>query len=213
MRNRIIIPEGIYAITDSKSGKNKNILDYSREILEAGVKILQYREKKKNTKEKYQEALLLRKLTRELGAVFIVNDDIYIALAVEADGVHIGQDDLPIEEVRKILGEHKIIGVSTHSPEQAKKAADSGADYIGVGPIFDTETKEDVCSTVGLEYLEYVEKNLSIPYVAIGGIKTHNLNEILNVGAKRIAMVSELVGAKDTYAITKDIISSHFPLN
>ncbi|MEG0584490.1 MAG: thiamine phosphate synthase, partial [Cetobacterium sp.] len=104
MRNRIIIPEGIYAITDSKSGKNKNILDYSREILEAGVKILQYREKKKNTKEKYQEALLLRKLTREFGAVFIVNDDISIALAVEADGVHIGQDDLPIEEVRKILG-------------------------------------------------------------------------------------------------------------
>ncbi len=199
------IPEGIYGITDGKSGKNKNILDYSEEILKGGVKILQYREKKKCAREKFQEAVLLKKLASKYNAIFIVNDDIALALAVDADGVHIGQDDLPLVEVRKIVGENKIVGISTHSPEEAKKALADGADYIGVGPIFSTETKEDVCAPLGFEYLEYVEKNIEIPYVAIGGIKLHNLDEIMKRGCKRFAIVSEIVGAKNTLEKTLEI--------
>lgn len=200
------IPEGVYGITDGKSGIGKNILDYSEEILKGGVKILQYREKKKCAREKFQEAVLLRELTRRYNAIFIVNDDIALALAVDADGVHIGQDDLPLIEVRKIVGENKIVGISTHCPEEAKKALKDGADYIGVGPIFSTETKEDVCAPLGFEYLEYVEKNIDIPYVAIGGLKLHNLNEIIVRGCKRFAIVSEIVGAKNTLEKTIEIV-------
>lgn len=201
------IPMGIYAITDSKSGKEKNLLGYSEEILKAGVKILQYREKKMCTKEMFQNAKALRELTKKYNAIFIINDDISIALAVGADGIHVGQDDLPITEVRKLVGENMIIGLSTHSPEQGEKAVEDGADYIGVGPIFSTMTKENVCAPVGYQYLEYVEKNINIPYVAIGGIKSHNIEEILKRGAKRVAIVSEIVGAENSYEKTKELIS------
>ncbi|MGL5655662.1 MAG: thiamine phosphate synthase [Fusobacteriaceae bacterium] len=199
------IPEGIYGITDGKSGAGKNILDYSEEILKGGVKILQYREKKKCAREKFEEAIKLKELTKKYNAIFIVNDDIALALAVDADGVHIGQDDLPLKEVRKIVGENKIVGISTHCPEEAKKAEEEGADYIGVGPIFSTETKEDVCAPLGFEYLEYVEKNVKIPYVAIGGLKLHNLNEMITRGCKRFAIVSEIVGATNTLEKTIEI--------
>lgn len=205
MENKMIIPMGIYGITDSKSGQNKDILIYSEELLRGGVKVLQYREKKKSYREKYFEALELRKLTKKYDAIFIINDDISLVLATDADGIHIGQDDLPVEIVRELIGENKIIGVSTHSPEQAIEAVKNGANYIGVGPIFSTQTKEDVCSPVGFEYLEYVEKNIDIPYVAIGGIKIHNIDEIISRGAKRIALVSELVGAKNTFEITREL--------
>lgn len=142
-------------------------------------------------------------MTREAGVVFIVNDDIDLALAVDADGVHVGQEDLPVEEVRRLVGKDMIIGLSTHSPEQARDAEKRGADYIGVGPVFATNTKKDVCAPVGLEYVEYVVKNIKIPFVAIGGIKEHNIAEVKKRGASCFAMVTEIVGAKDIPAKIK----------
>ena len=112
-------------------------------------------------------------------------------------GLHVGQDDLPVASVRKLIGSDKIIGLSTHSPEQAHEAILAGADYIGVGPIFATQTKEDVCAPVGFSYLEYVAGNLDIPFVAIGGIKCHNLQEVVSRGARTVCMVTEIVGAGD----------------
>ena len=147
-----------------------------------------------------EECRLLRRLTQEAGATFIVNDHIDIAMLVDADGVHVGQDDLPVPEVRRLLGPDKIIGLSTHSPEQARAAVLAGADYIGVGPIFATQTKEDVCAPVGFSYLEWVVANISLPFVAIGGIKEHNIGEVAGRGAKCCALVSELVGAPDIAA-------------
>jgi len=138
----------------------------------------------------------LREITKEAGVTFIVNDDIDIALLVKADGVHIGQDDIPIEKVRELVGEEMIIGLSTHSPAQARDSVNRGADYIGVGPIFRTYTKKDVCEPVGLEYLDYVAANIDIPFVAIGGIKEHNIYEVVTRGAKCIALVTEIVGAE-----------------
>ncbi|MEG1450297.1 MAG: thiamine phosphate synthase [Cetobacterium sp.] len=199
------LPIGVYAITDSKSSKGKVFIEYCEELLKAGVKIIQYREKNKNIKEVLEEAKQLRELTLKYDVTFIVNDYLDIALIVDADGIHIGQGDLPIKDVRKVFGDDKIIGISTHNPEEAKQAILDGADYIGVGPIYHTETKVDVCAPVTLEYLEYVEKNISIPYVAIGGIKEHNLEEVISKGAKSICLVSELVGAEDTYSKTKTI--------
>lgn len=199
------LPIGVYAITDSKSGKNKKFLEYCEDLLKGGAKIIQYREKKRDLKLLLEEAKALRELTLKYNATFIVNDYLDIALLSEADGIHIGQDDLPIKDVRKILGENKIIGISTHNPQEAQQAIIEGADYIGVGPIFYTETKEDVCDPVTLEYLDFVNKNIKLPYVAIGGIKENNIDKVLAMGAKSICLVSELVGADNTLETTKRI--------
>lgn len=199
------LPIGVYAITDSKSGKNKKFLEYCEDLLKGGAKIIQYREKKRDLKLLLEEAKALRELTLKYNATFIVNDYLDIALLSEADGIHIGQDDLPIKDVRKILGENKIIGISTHNPQEAQQAIIDGADYIGVGPIFYTETKEDVCAPVTLEYLDFVNKNIKLPYVAIGGIKENNIDKVLALGAKSICLVSELVGAENTLETTKRI--------
>lgn len=191
------LPNGIYALTSEPHSLGRNTIQVAQDILDAGVKILQYREKNKKGKLMYEECFILRKMTREAGALFIVNDYLDIALAVEADGVHVGQDDLPVPCVRNIVGPSRIIGVSTHSPEQARKAVADGADYIGVGPIYTTQTKTDVCAPVGLEYLRYVVENIDLPFVAIGGIKKHNLKEVLKNGARTVALVTEIVGSTD----------------
>jgi thiamine-phosphate pyrophosphorylase len=114
----------------------------------------------------------------------------------DADGVHVGQDDLPLQELRRLVG-HRIVGVSTHSPAQALAAVAGGADYIGVGPIFETRTKDDVCDPVGLAYLEFAAANVPIPFTAIGGIKAHNIQEVVSRGADSVCMVTEIVGAED----------------
>jgi thiamine-phosphate pyrophosphorylase len=193
----MILPSGIYALTSAPHSLGRSNLEVSEQILKSGVKILQYREKSKKMKAMYEECQILRKMTREAEAVFIVNDHLDLALAVDADGVHVGQDDLPIEVVRKIVGSKRIIGLSTHSPEQAQAAVRGGVDYIGVGPIYKTQTKTDVCDPVGLEYLRYVVENIKIPFVAIGGIKEHNLTEVVKNGAGTVALVTEIVGSKD----------------
>ncbi len=186
----------IYALTDSTLSLGRPLQDVVAELLTAGVKILQYREKKLKAGDMLQECRLLRSMTAQAGACFIVNDHVDIALLVDADGVHVGQEDLPVAEVRRLIGPHKIIGLSTHSPEQAQEAVAQGADYIGVGPIFATQTKEDVCAPVGLSYLDWVAKNIHLPFVAIGGIKRHNIQSVVTHGATCCALVSELVGAE-----------------
>ncbi|KLU60017.1 thiamine-phosphate synthase [Peptococcaceae bacterium CEB3] len=189
------LPAGIYALTSAAHSLGRSNPEVAAEILRAGVKVLQYREKSKAFKEMHEECLVLRRLTRESGALLIVNDYPELALAAEADGVHIGQDDLPLPVVRKLVGPRLLLGVSTHSPEQARAAVAAGADYIGVGPIFATRTKENVCAPVGLEYLKYVVGSLRIPFVAIGGIKEHNLRDVMACGASTVALVTEIVGS------------------
>lgn len=190
----------LYALTDSRLSLGRSIEDVASQLLAAGIKIIQYREKKKKGGEMLEECKILRKLTKEAGAFFIVNDHIDIAMLVGADGVHIGQEDIPVAEVRRLVGENCVIGLSTHSPAEAHAAVEQGADYIGVGPIYATQTKEDVCAPVGLEYLNYVAKNIPIPFAAIGGIKEHNIGEVAKNGAKCCCLVSEFVGAEDIAA-------------
>ncbi|MGL4998786.1 MAG: thiamine phosphate synthase [Cetobacterium sp.] len=199
------LPVGVYAITDSECSKNKKFLDYCEDLLKGGVQIIQYREKSRNLKKILSEARDLKKLTQKYNAIFIINDHLDIALLVDADGIHIGQDDLPIKEVRKLLGDNKIIGISTHNLKEAQKAVLDGADYIGVGPIFETNTKKDAGTPLTLKFLEDVQKNIEIPYTAIGGIKETNLDLILSKGAKSACLISELLTAQNTYEITKRI--------
>ncbi|WP_018248045.1 thiamine phosphate synthase [Orenia marismortui] len=195
----------LYCITAEKFSLGRSNIEVVKEMIDAGIKIIQYREKKKKMLYKYQECKRLREMTKEAGVSFIINDDIHLAMAIGADGVHIGQEDLPLEEVRRLLGKDKIIGLSTHSPQEAEDAVKRGADYIGVGPIFKTNTKDDVCDPVGLEYLEYVVENLDIPFVAIGGIKEHNVDQVWKLGGRCICMVTEIVGAEDIKAKIRSI--------
>lgn len=196
----------IYGITASQFSLGRSNLEVVRQMLEAGVKIIQYREKDFSMLRKYHECLSIRELTAEHNACFIVNDDVHLALAVESDGVHVGQDDLPVEKVRDLVGERMLIGLSTHSPEHADIAAKAGiADYIGVGPLYQTFTKKDVQPPVGLGYLDYVVAHHRIPFVAIGGIKEHNVAEVVLHGAGCVCLVTEITGAQDIGAKIREI--------
>jgi thiamine-phosphate pyrophosphorylase len=197
---RLIRQGGLYGLTAEKFSLGRSNQDVVRAMLDAGVRIIQYREKSKKMGEKYAECQALRNMTREYGAAFIVNDDIDLALLVDADGVHVGQEDLPVAAVRRLVGPDVAIGLSTHAPDQARAAMLAGADYIGVGPIFSTRTKEDVCAPVGLDYLDFVASEIPRPFVAIGGIKAHNLAEVLARGGRCAALVTEIVGAQDIAA-------------
>lgn len=201
MRKRIEIPKGIYGITGDNFSHGKSNLECVKEMIEGGIRIIQYRDKIKSMREKYQEAKEIAKLCKENKVPFLINDHVDLALLVDADGVHIGQNDYPVEEVRSLLGPDKIIGLSTHSPKQGLEALrNENVDYIGVGPIFPTTTKNT--KPVGLEYLDFAIKNLSLPFVAIGGIHEHNLQEILTRNVSRFCMVSGIVGAEN---ITKTV--------
>ena len=195
----------IYAITDSNLSLGRPVEVVVGALLDAGVKMVQYREKKKKAGEMLKECEILRRMTAEAGAFFIVNDHVDIAMLVKADGVHVGQEDLPVARVRELVGEDCVIGLSTHTPEQAAAAVRDGADYIGVGPLFATQTKEDVCEPVGLDYLEHVATTYSIPFAAIGGIKRHNIAEVAGRGGACCCLVSELVGAPDIAARVAEV--------
>jgi thiamine-phosphate pyrophosphorylase len=187
----------IYAITDSALSRGRSVLDVTEHLLRSGVRIIQYREKDKKAGEMLKECRQIREATKRAGACFIVNDYVDIAILAGADGVHVGQDDLPVGEIRRLLGPDRIIGLSTHSPQQAAQAVAAKADYIGVGPLFATQTKKDVCEPVGLSYLDYIVNNITIPFVAIGGIKRHNIAAVVRHGASCCCLVSEILEAED----------------
>lgn len=200
-----IFQTDLYALTGEEFSRGRSNVEVVKGMIAAGIKIIQYREKEKAKRLKYQECLELRRLTREAGVTFIVNDDVDLALLVGADGVHLGQDDLPAEAVRRLVGPGMIIGLSTHSPQQAQEALKMGVDYIGVGPIFTTRTKKDVVAPVGMAYLEYVARHIPLPFVAIGGIKEHNIRQVRQMGASCIAMVTEILEAEDIVARVKSL--------
>lgn len=175
-------------ITDARAGRPLGAV--VRTLLEAGVRWIQYREKGKTKRELYGEALELRELTRRFGACFIVNDYADLALAVDADGVHLGQDDLPLAEAKKIMG-GRIIGISTHSLREAVEAERGGADYIGFGSVFSTTTKE-VGEPKGVEALREIREAVKIPVIAIGGIKAENAASVFAAGCWGAAVSSGL---------------------
>lgn len=187
----------IYGITSKKDAPHRTVYDIVRDMLESGIRVVQYREKETTGLERYKECLTLRKLTYDYGALLLIDDFVDLALAVKADGVHIGQDDLPPEQVRKLLGPKAIIGLSTHSIEQLERANAlvDCIDYIGVGPVFTTKTKPNA-SAVGLEYVQYARQHSQLPFVAIGGIKTNTIQSVFDAGASIVCVVSELVSAR-----------------
>jgi len=188
----------LYFITDSKLTK-KTVLDDVKAAIKAGVKIIQYREKKKPTKLMYKEAKEIKKLCDENNVLLIINDGIDICRAIDADGVHLGNDDMLYEKARELL-KNKIIGLTIHNVEEAIKAEKLGADYIGISPIFETKTKLDAGPAAGLKLIEEVKKAVKIPQVAIGGINLENIDDVVKAGATSAAVISAIV--------TKDNVES-----
>jgi thiamine-phosphate pyrophosphorylase len=203
-KNSLLKEIDFYLVTDSRLSKKGTLSDV-REAVESGCRIVQYREKDKSTKEMIEEASKIKTICSDR-AIFLVNDRIDIALAVDADGVHIGQDDMPIEIARKLLGKNKIIGLSVHDREEAIQAEKAGADYVGLGSIFDTATKKDAGEGIGPLKIREVKDAIRIPLVAIGGISKENCESVINNGADSLVAISAVVCSDDVKRETRYFI-------
>jgi thiamine-phosphate pyrophosphorylase len=192
----VLIDFRLYLITDRKLFTN----DYSlftgiEDALKAGVKAVQLREKDLGIRDLLDMAYKMRKMTRIYNAKLFINDRVDIALAVAADGVHLGQQSIPADAVRKIVQDKLMIGVSTHSIEEAISAETQGADFITLGPVFETPSKMKYGKPVGVDILREAQEKISIPIFAIGGIKEDKVYDVINAGADGIALISGILGA------------------
>ena len=187
-----IVNNDLYFITNKK----ENLIKIVEDILIGGVGIVQHRFKNGKDKDNLKEAIEIKNLCKKYNSLFIVNDRIDIAIACNADGVHLGQDDIDIQTARKLLGESKIIGISANNLTDISNAVKNGCDYIGIGPIFQTSTKKNK-EPLGLEKIKSLTKDIKIPWFAIGGINKKNIALLKNNGIKKIALVSALINAKD----------------
>ncbi len=187
----------LYIILDPSVCPERALIDVLTASAEAGATLFQYRNKTASMKEAYQEALALRQAAAKAGVLFIVNDRCDLALAVDADGVHLGQEDLPLDLARKVMGPDKLIGISTHNPDQVRAASAGKPDYLGFGPIFTPGSKLDHDPVVGLEGLRAIRTLTSLPVFAIGGIQIGQVEEIMEAGADGIAVISAIVKAAD----------------
>lgn len=197
----------LYLITDRHKTGGRPLRGVVEEALKAGVKAVQLREKDLSTRELYETAYELRKLTARHNARLFINDRLDVALAVDADGVHLGGESMPIYRARKILGEKKLIGVSCHNQVSAITAQEMGADFITFGPVYYTESKAAYGPPVGVELLETITSCLSIPVFALGGIKPHNVPEVVAKGASGVALISAVIGAPQPFEAGRELLS------
>ena len=195
----------LYAVTDRAWVGTKSLYEQVKEALENGVTCVQLREKELNESDFLKEAKQISTLCKEYKVPFIVNDNVNIAIACKADGIHIGQEDMELTNVRKLVGEDMIIGVSAHTVEEAIKAQEGGADYIGIGAVFATSTKTDV-DVLSFETLKSICEAVDIPTVAIGGIKKDNICKLKGSGIDGVAVVSAIFAANDIATATKELL-------
>jgi len=188
----ILKENALYFITDQK----ENILEIIEEILIAGVRIIQYRFKTGTDKDRLQEAIRIKNLCERYNSLLIINDRIDIALASNADGIHLGQDDLDLKTARKLLGYSKIIGISANNEIDISNALKGGCNYIGIGPVFESTTKKNK-KPIGIEKIKTLTKDLNIPWFAIGGINSNNISYLKSNGFKKVALVSQLINSED----------------
>ncbi|MEK7760616.1 MAG: thiamine phosphate synthase [Nitrospirota bacterium] len=198
---------GLYLILDPSVSRDRPLSQSLAQSARAGMRIVQYRSKTASMKEAYTEALPLRKLAAELGILFIVNDRCDLALAVDADGVHLGQEDLPLDLARKVMGPEKLIGISTHNPAQVREASAGKPDYLGFGPIFKPGSKQDHDPVVGIEGLRAIRALTSLPVFAIGGITAENVGEAMQAGANGVAVISAILKAPDIKQAVSDFLA------
>lgn len=195
----------LYVIADKKICGDRDVEDVVRQAIEGGAQMIQYRDKHSGDADFLSIASKLKAVCKESGVPFIVNDRADIAREVNADGVHLGQKDLSIKEARKILGPAGIIGKSASTIHQARKAEEEGADYLGIGPIFGTLSKE-IVEPIGLSIVPEARDSLKIPFYLIGGITTDNLDQIVEAGRSRIVVISAVVLSDDVKSATADLL-------
>lgn len=201
------IDYSLYLVSDRSLLGGRDLLQEIKKAIKGGVSIVQLREKEASSRQFYNLAMTLKSELGSLGVPLIINDRLDIALAVDADGLHIGQDDLPFPAARQLLGPDKIIGLSASSRAEAEEGARLGADYLGVGPLFATPTKADAAMPTGLALLAGLKKELSLPLVAIGGINLDNVAAIRKSGADGVAVVSALMGSDDIEMAARRILA------
>lgn len=192
---------GLYVIVDSKLVGERDILGVVKQVILGGARIIQLRDKEGSTRKLIEVGLKIRRITKKR-AIFIVNDRLDVAMAVDADGLHLGQEDMPLTLARKLWKKSKIIGVSVENLPLAKRAEREGADYVGVGSIFKTSTKIDAGYPLGTSIISKIKKRVKIPVVAIGGVDEDNLEEVAKAGADAIAVARAVIGAEDIRSAT-----------
>ncbi|NIP43678.1 MAG: thiamine phosphate synthase [candidate division Zixibacteria bacterium] len=197
----------LYLVTDRGLSRGRTSMEIIEAAVKGGVTVVQLREKHANTREFLHEALKVRNFCREKNILFIINDRLDIAQSVDADGVHLGQDDLPIEYARRFLGPDKIIGTSAFNETEAMEAEKAGADYLGISPIFTTPTKPELETGIGIDGLRKIRKSAKIPMVGIGGLGSTNAYDVIMAGADGIAVVSAIVSAADPEKAAAEIKS------
>ena len=203
LKKKLLKESRLYVIVDKKVSGVRPIFNIVSKIKDLGADIIQLRDKESKKESILKEAYKLRKLLTNTQTLFIINDYIDIAKLVDSDGIHLGQNDLPLETARQLLGKDKIIGISCHNLNQAIEAQKNGADYISIGPVFSTPTKPEY-KAVGLDLIRKVKKAVQIPFFVIGGINENNITEILSSGIKRAAICRAICRAKDIpFAIKK----------
>lgn len=186
----------LYVVITEEFCAGRSSLDVLDSVLSAGVKLIQFREKHGTDRARFARAAAFRDATRSADALLIIDDRVDIAMAVEADGVHLGQDDLPLQAARHLAPE-LVIGASTHNLQEALAAQDAGASYVNIGPVFTTHTKAVPTGTVGPEMLDVITPHLRIPFTTMGGIKEHNIDAVLSRGARHVAVVTAVTAAPD----------------
>ncbi len=194
----------VYLVTDTDMCPRENLLDVCEKAVLGGATLIQLREKNISSRLFYEEAVALKQLCSKLNVPLLINDRLDIALASGADGVHIGQSDLPIEAVRGLLGNDRIIGVSAGCVKEAVNAEKRGADYLGVGAVFPTSTKDDA-ENVGIDMLRKVRSAVKIPIVGIGGINTENIEKLKGTGIDGVAVVSCIMASDDPKAAAAEL--------
>ncbi len=204
------LPSPLYGILDPAQCRGRRLNTVLEELLGSGVKLVQLRFKELASKEFLHLAIQARRETARTGCLLIVNDRVDVALASGADGIHLGQEDLPLAAARELMGQ-KIIGISTHDLAQALEAERGGANYIGVGPIFGTHTKQTGYEPRGLEMLRQIRSAVGLPIVAIGGISEARVREVWDAGAHAAAMISNLTGVEDIQGTVRRILAMAQP--
>lgn len=197
------IDYSLYLITNRSFLKGRSLKTVVEESILGGTTIIQVREKNISTREFYKVALEVKEVTDHYKVPLIINDRIDIAQAIDADGVHLGQDDMPLTIARKILGKNKIIGISAGTLDEALEAQKDGADYLGIGAIFYTGTKKDIDVPIGIDQLKHIYDNINIPAVAIGGINETNFKEVLSTGVNGISVISAILDKADIISASK----------